>query len=555
MEKTWLKSYPPGMPAELELDPDRSIVSILEDACARFPSRPAFTNFGRTLTYAQLDELSARFASALQNRLGLLPGDRMALMMPNLLQYPVALVGALRAGLVVVNVNPLYTPRELHHQLYDSDARAILVVANMAATLAEVVDQTSIEHVIVTQIGDLLGFPKRHVVNLAVRYLKRLVPRYRLPGAWSFGGLLKAGSRPLRQPRLLGSDLAFLQYTGGTTGLAKGAMLTHGNLVANVTQINTWFKDIWVPGEEIVITALPLYHVYALTCNCLAYVDLGGHNVLITNPRDTAGFVAELGKWPFTAITGVNTLYQALVDFPAFADLDFSHLKIASAGGMAVMDFTAHAWSRVTGTQIIEGYGLSETSPVVCINPPDLKAYTGCIGLPLPGTEVSLRDDQGREVAAGEPGEICVRGPQVMVGYWNDAATTAEVMTEDGFFMTGDVAVVDERGYFRIVDRKKDMILVSGFNVYPNEVENILTLHDDIAEAAVIGIPDDEAGEVVKAFVVAQPDASIDAHSLRDFCRQHLARYKIPKIVEFRNKLPKSNVGKILRRVLREDKD
>ena len=553
MEKIWLRSYPPGVPADLELDPQRSLVSLLEEACARFGPRPAFTNFGRTITYAELDELSARFAAALQNRLGLRTGDRVALMMPNLLQYAIALLGTLRAGLVVVNVNPLYTPRELHHQLEDSGARAIVVVANAAATLAEVVDQTPVEHVIVTGIGDMLGFPKRQLVNFVVRYVKRLVPAYRLPGAISFDKLLKADRRELVTPDLDRQDLAFLQYTGGTTGRSKGAMLSHGNMVANVTQINVWFSSICVPGEEIVITALPLYHVYALTCNCFAYLDLGGHNVLITDPRDTRSFVAELGKWRFNTITGVNTLYQSLVDYPDFAELDFSSLKIASAGGMAVMDFTARAWAQLTGTGIIEGYGLSETSPVVTSNRPDLTAYTGAIGLPLPSTEVSLRDDAGSEVPPGEPGEICVRGPQVMSGYWDNQAATDAVMTKDGFLKTGDIGVVDEAGYFKIVDRKKDMILVSGFNVYPNEIENILTLHADIAEAAVIGLPDAESGEIVKAFVVAQPEARIDAQGLREFCRQHLARYKIPKQVEFREELPKSNVGKILRRALRDE--
>jgi len=551
MEKIWLSSYPPGVPADLELDPQRSLVSVLEDACARYSSLPAFTNFGRTITYAELDELSASFASALQNNFGLRQGDRVALMMPNLLQYPIALLGILRAGMVVVNVNPLYTPRELHHQLDDSGARAIVVVANAASTLAEVVDQTPVEHVIVTQIGDLLGFPKRQLVNFAVRYVKRLVPSYRLPGAIHFDAMLQADRRRLEPPDVEGRDLAFLQYTGGTTGRSKGAMLSHSNMVANVAQINVWFSRICVPGKEIVITALPLYHVYALTCNFFAYLDLGGHNILITDPRDTQSFVAELGKWRFNTITGVNTLYQSLIDYPDFAKLDFSSVKIASAGGMAVMDFTARAWAQLTGTEIIEGYGLSETSPVLTSNRPDLTEYTGFIGLPLPGTEISLRDDSGREVPIGDAGELCARGPQVMSGYWANEAATAVVMTEDGFLKTGDVAVVNEDGYFKIVDRKKDMILVSGFNVYPNEIENILTLHEDIAEAAVIGVPDTESGEIVKAFVVAQPEAGIDAHGLREFCRQHLARYKIPKKVEFRDELPKSNVGKILRRALR----
>ena len=553
MEKIWLSSYPPGIPAALELDPQRTLVSLLEEACQRFSSQPAFTNFGRTITYAELEELSARFAASLQKRLGLQKGDRVALMMPNCLQYPVALLGVLRAGLVVVNVNPLYTARELHHQLVDSGAKAIVVVANAAATLADVVDQTPVEHVIVTGLGDLLGFPKRPIVNFIVRYIKRLVPAYSLPGAMTFDAMLRGDARQLDLPDLTGADLAFLQYTGGTTGRSKGAMLSHTNMVANVQQINTWFGSICLPGQEIVITALPLYHVYALTCNCFAYLDLGGHNILITDPRDTRAFVKELGKWRFSTITGVNTLYQSLVDFPDFARIDFSALKIASAGGMAVMDFTARAWSQLTGTAIIEGYGLSETSPVVTSNRPDLAEYTGAIGLPLPGTDISLRDDAGREVPLGEAGELCVSGPQVMSGYWANEAATRNVMTDDGYLKTGDIAVVDEDGYFRIVDRKKDMILVSGFNVYPNEIENILTLHEDVAEAAVVGMQDANSGEIVKAFVVTQPEASIDAHGLREFCRQHLARYKIPKKVEFREELPKSNVGKILRRILREE--
>lgn len=553
MEKIWLRSYPPGVPEELELDPQRSLASLVEDACNRFSSQPAFTSYGRTISYAELDELSARFAASLQKRLGLQKGDRVALMMPNCLQYAVALVGVLRAGLVVVNVNPLYTARELHHQLDDSGARAILVIANAGATLAEIVDQTPVEHVIVTGLGDLLGFPKRQVINFAVRYIRRLVPSFRLPGAISFDEMLAADPGQLDAPTVQGTDLAFLQYTGGTTGLSKGAMLSHSNMVANVQQINIWFSSICIPGQEIVITALPLYHVYALTCNCFAYLDLGGHNVLITDPRDTPSFVKELGKWRFNTITGVNTLYQSLLDYPEFAKLDFSSVKIASAGGMAVMDFTARAWSQLTGTAIIEGYGLSETSPVVTSNRPDLKEYTGVIGLPLPSTDISLRDDDGREVALGEAGELCVSGPQVMSGYWGNEAATKNVMTEDGFLKTGDVAVVDDKGYFRIVDRKKDMILVSGFNVYPNEIENILTLHEDVAEAAVVGVPDEDSGEIVKAFVVTQPDADIDVHGLREFCREHLARYKIPKQVEFRDELPKSNVGKILRRLLREE--
>ncbi len=553
MEPIWLQNYPPGVPAKLDLDPEESLVDILEHAVRRFGERPAFTNFGRGITYRQLDELSRRFAAWLQQDTRLKPGDRVALMMPNLLQYPVALYGVLRAGMVVVNVNPLYTARELEHQLRDSGARAIVVVASSAATVAEALPDTDVQQVVVTGIGDLLGFPKRQLVNFAVRYLKRLVPPFDLPGAVNFDAVLATDPAGFRIVPLTGDDLACLQYTGGTTGRSKGAMLSHGNLVANVRQVNTWFGSLLQPGEEIVITALPLYHVYAMTCNCLAYTDIGGHNILITDPRDTKGFIAELKKWKFTAMTGVNTLYQSLVDHPDFPDVDFSALKLVSAGGMAVMEFTAREWSRITGTEILEGYGLSETSPVVCTNPPDLKEYNGSIGMPLPGTDISLRDDQGREVPLDDAGELCVRGPQVMSGYWNDSEATAKVMTADGFLATGDIAMVDGDGYFRIVDRKKDMILVSGFNVYPNEVENVLTLHPDIVEAAVIGVPDSEGQEQVKAFVVLRPGAKLGVDEIRSYCRENLAAYKVPRLVEFRDELPKSNVGKILRRALREE--
>ena len=553
MKPVWLRSYPPGVPAELDLDPDESLVTILERACRDFPERRAFVNFRRAITYAQLDDLSKRFAAWLQQDAGLVRGDRVALMMPNLLQYPIAMFGALRAGMVVVNVNPLYTSRELQHQLRDSGARVIVVVANSAATLAGIVNDTVVEKAVVTQIGDLLGFPKRQLVNFAVRRIKRMVKPYRLPGAVSMDDALRTDASSFKPCHVTGRDLACLQYTGGTTGRAKGARLSHGNLVANVRQINTWFDSLVEHGQEIVITALPLYHVYALTCNCFAYVDLGALNVLITDPRDTKGFIAEMRKWPFTCITGVNTLYQSLADHPDLRTVDFSALKLVSAGGMAVMEFTARAWSRITGTEILEGYGLSETSPVLTSNRPDLKEYTGTIGLPLPSTEISLRDDAGQEVSIGEPGELCARGPQVMDGYWNDPEGTAKVMTSDGYFRTGDVAVVDADGYFRIVDRKKDMILVSAFNVYPNEVENVLTLHPDVVEAAVVGVPDEESGELVKAFVVKRPGSSLTEQELRSYCREQLAAYKVPKQVEFRETLPKSNVGKILRRALRDE--
>ncbi len=552
MEKIWLQNYPPGVPAELELGPTETLVSSLENACRDYPDLPAFTNFGVTISFAELDTLSARFAAYLQHDLGLLKGDRVALMMPNLLQYPVALYAVLRAGLVAVNVNPLYTARELQHQLEDSGARAIVVVANSAAVLAEAMPHTEVEHAIVTEIGDLFGFPRRQLTNFVVRYVKRLVKPFKLDNAIRFDEVLSPSQTMLRPETITSDDVAVLQYTGGTTGRSKGATLTHGNLIANVRQINTWFSGRIGKGVEIVLTPLPLYHVYALTCNCFAYVDLGARNILITDPRDTKALIAEMARWKITSMTGVNTLYQSLVDHPDLDKVDFSHLKVVSAGGMAVMEFTARAWSERTGTAILEGYGLSETSPVLTSNLPNLESYTGTIGLPLPNTDISLRDDNNQEVGAGEPGELCAKGPQVMTGYWQNPAATAAAMTPDGYLRTGDIAMVDEQGYFRIVDRKKDMILVSAFNVYPNEIENVVTLHPDVVECACIGVPDEESGEAVKIFVVLRPGAVLSSEDLRAHCRANLAAYKVPRLVEFRDELPKSNVGKILRRQLRE---
>jgi long-chain acyl-CoA synthetase len=553
MEKLWLENYPVGVPRRLELDAEESLVDLFETACRRFSALPAFTNFGQTLSYAEMDDLTARFAAWLQTRAGLNSGDRVAIMMPNLLQYPVVLFGALRAGMVVVNVNPLYTARELRHQLKDSGARVVIVVDMSAATVAEVVGETDVEKVVVTGVGDLLGFPRRQLVNFAVRYIKKMVPNFDRSFV-HFDATLNVSAQLFSPLSLTGRDLAILQYTGGTTGRAKGAMLSHGNLVANVRQINAWFGSLLEDGKEIVVTALPLYHVYALTCNCLCYVERGARNLLITDPRDTKGFIRELRKWKFTAITGVNTLYQSMVDHPDFVKIDFSALKMVSAGGMAVMEFTAREWSRLTGTEILEGYGLSETSPVVCTNLPSLDAYNGSIGLPLPNTEISLRDNHGREVPLGESGELCVRGPQVMAGYWNNPEATAAVMTDDGFLSTGDIATMDGDGFFRIVDRKKDMILVSGFNVYPNEIENVATMHPDIVEAACIGVPHGQEGdELVKLFVVLRPGAQLTVEEIRAYCRENLTAYKVPKLVEFRSELPKSNVGKILRRTLREE--
>ncbi len=552
MEKIWLDSYPAGVPDEVDLDPSESLADVFDAACRRFRDQPAFTNYGHTLTYAEMDDLTARFAAWLQSRSGLGRGDRVALMMPNLLQYPIALFGVLRAGMVVVNVNPLYTGRELEYQLIDSGARAIVVCDTAAATLAEIIDETSVEHVVVTGIGDLLGFPKRPIVNFVVRYIRKMVEPYRLPDAAALRDVLKTDSGGYEPLETVATDLACLQYTGGTTGRAKGAMLSHGNLVANVRQLRAWFQTRVEDGGEIMITALPLYHVYALTCNCLTYLDMGAHNILITDPRDTKGFVAELKKWKFTAITGVNTLYQALINQPELAEVDFSAVNIVSAGGMAVMDDTAKQWYEVTGTEIVEGYGLSETSPVLTSNAVNLPVVVGSIGLPLPSTEISLRDEKGREVKLGEAGELCARGPQVMSGYWRNDEATAKCMTKDGFFVTGDMATVDDKGYFRIVDRKKDMIIVSGFNVYPNEVENVVTMHPDVIEAACVGVPREGGGERVKVFVVMKRGSTTTEDEVREFCRENLAGYKVPKIVEFRDELPKSNVGKILRRALRE---
>lgn len=553
MEPIWLASYPPGVPPSLGLDPRVSLVDIFEESCRKFAQQPAFSNFGRSITYAELDAQSASFAAWLQQEAGLEPGDRVALMMPNLLQYPVALFGVLRAGMVVVSVNPLYTSREVQHQLRDAGAKVIVVVENSAAELAEVVADTPVEQVVITGIGDRLGFPKRQLVNFAVRHIKRLVRPFRLPSAVHMDTVMSTDASRFQRVDVRGHQLACLQYTGGTTGKSKGARLSHANLVANVRQINTWFESLIEPGVETIITALPLYHVYAMTCNCLAYVELGALNVLITNPRDIKGFIKELRRWKFTAITGVNTLYQALTDHPDLPSVDFSKLKLVSAGGMAVQEFTARQWHEITGTAILEGYGLSETSPVITTNRPDLEKYSGSIGLPLPDTEVTLRDNEGREVQLGEPGELWVRGPQVMDGYWQDAEGTAEAMTDDGFFKTGDIATVNAEGFFRIVDRKKDMILVSAFNVYPNEIEQVLTLHEDIVEAAVIGVPDAHHNEAVKAFVVKRPGSTLTESAVRAFCRENLTAYKVPKTVEFRTELPKSNIGKILRRELRDE--
>ncbi|MFT4592215.1 MAG: long-chain acyl-CoA synthetase [Gammaproteobacteria bacterium] len=555
MENFWLNRYPKGVPETLELDPAETLIDVFEKSCHDYGVRPAYSSFGKTISFAELNIFSARFAAYLQNNLGLEKGDKVAIMMPNTLQYPIALFGILRAGMVVVNVNPLYTHRELHHQLKDSEAKAIVIVANSCKVLEEALaaGDTQIQSTIVTEIGDMLDWPKRPLINFAVRYLKRMVPSYKLTFPMAFRDTVKSDAKVFQRPREMhGNDLAFLQYTGGTTGVSKGAMLTHGNMVANLRQVNAWFSNVNIKGEEIMVTPLPLYHVYALTCNCLAYLENGGLNVLITDPRDTKALIAEMKRWQFTAITGVNTLYQSLVNHPALKSVDFSTVKIVSAGGMAVMEPTARAWIEITGTNILEGYGLTEASPVVTTNLARNQGYTGSIGLPLPNTEISLLDDAGVEVERGEPGELCVRGPQVMLGYWQRPDATAESFTADGFLKTGDIAVVTVNGDFKIVDRKKDMILVSGFNVFPSEIEQVLTAHPAIAEAACIGLPNERGGEVVAAYVVINAGSQLTKTDLLQYCRDELTAYKVPKIIKFCTDLPKSNVGKVLRRELRD---
>ncbi|WP_343463562.1 long-chain-fatty-acid--CoA ligase FadD [Pantoea sp.] len=552
MNKVWLKRYPADVPAEINADRYPSLVDLFEHAAQRYADQTAFINMGQRMSYRQLEEQSRAFAAWLQQGLGLQRGDRVALMMPNLLQYPVALFGVLRAGMVVVNVNPLYTPRELKHQLNDSGASAIVIVSNFAHTLEKVVAETPVKHVMLTRMGDQLAPVKATLVNFVVKYVKKLVPKYHLPGAVPFRNALQQGEQMAYQrPVLSNSDLAFLQYTGGTTGVAKGAMLTHGNMQANLEQTKATYGKLLRAGKEQVVTALPLYHIFALTVNCLLFLDLGGTNLLITNPRDIPGFVKELSKFPFTAITGVNTLFNALLNDSHFNKLDFSTLRLSAGGGMAVQKAVAERWEKLTGHYLLEGYGLTECSPLVSVNPYDITCHTGSIGLPVPSTDVRIVDDNDVEVAPGEPGELCIRGPQVMTGYWQRPDATDEVL-KNGWLHTGDIVTVDDEGFIRIVDRKKDMILVSGFNVYPNEIEDVLMQHEKIREAAAIGVPSDLSGEAVKVCIVKK-DPSLTREEVLDHCRRQLTGYKVPKIVEFRDELPKTNVGKILRRELRDE--
>jgi len=552
IEKVWLKSYPPGIPEEVDLDAYTSVTDVFEQAIRRFGNSPCFANMGTTLTYDEMDRYTDQLASYLQNLPGMTRGDRVAVMMPNVLQNPIAIFAILRAGFTVVNTNPLYTPRELRHQLSDSGARAIIVMENFCHTLSEVIADTPVQYVITTQLGDMLNFPKSVIVNLVVKYVKKMVPEFSLPQRITFKQALAQGSGQHHQPvPVTHDDIAFLQYTGGTTGVAKGAMLTHGNMTANMQQASAWIKDVVNDNEEVIITALPLYHIFSLTANCLTFMKIGALNYLITNPRDMPGFVKELQGLHFTVLTGVNTLFNGLMNTPGFEQIDFSNLKLSLGGGMAVQKPVAERWQKVTGSPLLEAYGLTETSPAVCINPLNLSEFNGSIGLPVPSTEVSVQDEDGRLLPQGEAGELCVRGPQVMKGYWQKPEETARVLSSDGWLKTGDVAQMDEQGFFRIVDRLKDMILVSGFNVYPNEIETVIAGHEGVLEVGVIGQPDDESGEVVKA-VIVRKDPNLDEATIIAYCRERLTGYKIPRIVEFRVELPKTNVGKILRRELRK---
>lgn len=548
----WLANYPEGVPAQINPDEYPSIVAVLAEACDKFRDRPAFRNFGKTLSFDDVDRLSAAFASYLLHELKLKSGDRVALMLPNVLQYPIAIFGVLRAGLTVVNTNPLYTPRELRHQLVDSGASAIVVIDNYANTVEEVLADTPIRQVITTGVGDMLGFPKGPLINFVLKHVKKQVPDVNIRGAIRFRQALALGARkPMPAVEIRNTDIAFLQYTGGTTGVAKGAMLTHRNLVANMLQALTWIGKNAKYGEEYIITALPLYHIFALTANCLVFMRFGGLNHLITNPRDMPGFVKEIKHAKFTAITGVNTLFNGLLNTPGFEEVDFSKMHLALGGGMAVQRAVAERWKKATGVTLVEAYGLTETSPAACMNPMDLKDYNGAIGLPIPSTEACVKDESGRSLPTGEVGELCIRGPQVMAGYWNRPEETAKVLDAEGWLHTGDMAKMDEQGFFYIVDRKKDMILVSGFNVYPNEVEDVIAGMPGVLEVAAVGVPDDRSGEIVKV-VIVKKDPSLTAEQVKEFCRHELTGYKQPRIVEFRKELPKSNVGKILRRELRD---
>ncbi len=551
VDRIWLESYPEGVPAEINPDRYTSINDILDQACRQFANLPAFTCMGKTLSYAELDHLAMAFARYLQGTLKLAKGERVAVMMPNILQYPVAVFGILRAGLTVVNCNPLYTPRELEHQLKDSGASAIVIVENFAQTLEQVIGKTSIKQVITTQLGDLLGFPKSFMVNYVVKHKKKLVPAWNLPGAISLKAAMAAGRSANFTPAgISGVDLAFLQYTGGTTGVSKGAMLTHRNLVANMEQVSSWTGGKLEVGREVVIQPLPLYHIFALSSS-LVFMKLGCENVLIPNPRDVAGFINELTSRRWNVLTGVNTLFNTLLNSPGFDKIDFSGLKLALGGGMAVQRAVAEQWKAVTGKALIEAYGLTETSPAACMNPMTLENFNGCIGLPISSTIMTIRDDDENILPAGERGEICIQGPQVMQGYWQRPEETAKVMAKDGAFKTGDIGIMDERGFFKIVDRKKDMILVSGFNVYPNEIEDVVASCPGVLEVCAVAAADEKSGEVVRV-VIVKKDTALTKERVMEHCKANLTGYKLPRIVEFWDELPKTNVGKVLRREVRD---
>ncbi len=550
MDKIWLNKYPKNVASEIDLDPQHSLLNVVQDSVTKFGDKEAFMNMGKSISYNELNKEAEAFAAYLQNELGIKKGDAVAIMMPNLLQYPVALIAVHRIGAIVVNVNPLYTPRELEHQLNDSKSKAIIIVENFANTLEQVLDKTSVEHVVLTKMGDMLGM-KGFVVDFVVKFVKKMVPEYNLPTAIPFKDVIKKGRQLSVTPvEVVGEDLAFLQYTGGTTGVSKGAMLTHSNMVANLEQVSALLGPCLEEGKDTIITALPLYHIFALTANCLLFLKFGGTNVLITNPRDMPGFVKELSTVKFTAISGVNTLFNGLLNTPGFSELDFSSLNLSIGGGMAVQRAVAERWLNVTGCDLLEGYGLTECSPVVSFVPFDIGQYTGSIGVAVPSTDIRLVGEDGEDVKAGEPGELLVKGPQVMRGYLGRQEATDEVLT-DGWLSTGDIAKIDDEGLLYIVDRKKDMILVSGFNVFPNEIEDEVVTHEGVLEAAAIGIPHEVSGEVVKIFVVKK-DPSLTEEQVIEHCRERLTGYKVPKLVEFRDELPKSNVGKILRRKLKE---
>ncbi|MCB5195252.1 AMP-binding protein [Deefgea salmonis] len=552
MTKPWLASYQAGVPHSVNLNEFAAIPDVMQQSVLKYRDRPAFINMGKSITYGELEQLTVHFATYLQQTLKLPFGARIAVMMPNLLQYPVAIFGILRAGYVVVNVNPLYTPRELQHQLNDSGAETILILANFAHTLEKIIGNTAIKTTIVTELGDLLGFPKGFIVNNVVRYVKKMVPSYTLPGHTTFNKAIKQGqSNTLQTVPLSHDDIAFLQYTGGTTGVAKGAMLTHGNIVANMQQAHAWISPVVTEGQEMIVTALPLYHIFSLTANCMVFSKIGATNLLITNPRDIPDFIKTLAQYPVTCITGVNTLFNALLNNPDFAKLNFSNWKLALGGGMAVQHAVADKWQKTTKVPLIEAYGLTETSPAAMMNPMNTMEFNGMIGLPIPMTDAVIRDDAGLEVPVGERGELFIRGPQVMKGYWQRPEDTADILGADGFLATGDIAVMKPSGFFQIVDRKKDMILVSGFNVYPNEVEDVVANHPGVLEVACIGVADEKTGEAIK-LVIVKKDPDLTREEIIAFCRGQLTNYKVPRIIAFTDSLPKSNVGKILRRELRD---